>query len=116
MGGRAAEEIIFGETSTGPGNDIEQAENLARNMVEKLGMDENVGILTSGASAPGVRKNSEKTAHQMDQAVKKLLGNALSQAKTLLKTNRKTLENVVSELMEKETLQKEDLEKIIKGK
>ncbi len=113
MGGRAAEEIIFGETSTGPGNDIEQAERLARNMVEKLGMDENIGILTSGADAPGVSKNSEQTKREMDLAVNKLLGEALSKAKTLLEAHQKTLENVVSELLEKETLQKEDLEKII---
>ncbi len=113
MGGRAAEEIIFGETSTGPGSDIAQAEDLARAMVEKLGMDETVGILTSGISAPGVRKNSEETAREMDQAVKKLTGEALAKAKTLLETHRTTLESVVSELLEKETLQKEDLERIV---
>ena len=116
MGGRAAEEIIFGETSTGPGNDIEQAERLARNMVEKLGMDEAVGIITSGIDAPGIRKVSETTAREMDQAVKNILGESLSQAKTLLSAHQKTLENVVSELLEKETLEREDLERIIHGR
>ena len=76
-------------------------------------MDATVGILTFGISAPGVRKNSEETAREMDQAVKKLTGEALAKAKTLLETHRKTLESVVSELLEKETLQKEDLERIV---
>ncbi len=116
MGGRAAEEIIFGNTSTGPGSDIEQAERLARNMVEKLGMDETVGIITSGIDAPGIRKVSETTAREMDQAVKNLLGEALSQAKILLQSNRAILEGVVQSLLEKETLDREDLERIIHGR
>ena len=116
MGGRAAEEIIFGETSTGPGNDIEQAERLARNMVEKLGMDDKVGLLTSGANAPGIRKTSEMTAREMDQAVNSLLNEALAQAKTLLQSNRAILESVVQSLLEKETLEREDLARIINGR
>ncbi len=116
MGGRAAEEIIFGETSTGPGNDIEQAERLARNMVEKLGMDDKVGLLTSGANAPGIRKTSEMTAREMDQAVNSLLNEALTQAKTLLQSNRAILESVVQSLLEKETLEREDLARIINGR
>jgi cell division protease FtsH len=119
MGGRAAEEISYpGKKgpSTGPGGDIAQADNIARAMVEQLGMNEKVGILLAGPDSRhplGMSRVSENTKYEIDQAVKALLGEALSKAKSLLLANRATFEALVQALKEKETLYKADIEEIV---
>ena len=115
MGGRAAEELVFGETSTGPENDIEQAEYYARLMVGKLGMSDEVGLLTSAGKDDrfGTRRISEQTAREMDVAVNKILKEGLETAKESLKTHRAELDAMAHALIERETIYKEDIEKIV---
>ncbi len=114
LGGRAAEEIVFGEASTGAENDLEHATALARQMVAMYGMSDIVGLAHCaqrqnpfGAGMPdGIlqRDCSEQTAREIDQEVKKLLDQAYAEAKTLLRDHRRELDLVAGELLEHETL------------
>jgi cell division protease FtsH len=96
MGGRAAEEVVFGEITTGAGNDIEQATNLARKMVCEWGMSEELGPLTYGRKEEMVflgkelgheRNYSEATQQKIDSVVKGLVENAYMKAVTILREN-----------------------------
>ncbi|MGD9896202.1 MAG: ATP-dependent zinc metalloprotease FtsH [Candidatus Methylacidiphilaceae bacterium] len=113
LGGRAAEEIVYGEVSTGAENDLEVATALARQMVCLYGMSESVGLAhlipsrPSAMELPGVNapvEYSGETARLVDEEVKTLLGKAYQEAKRILQEERKTLEEVTAELIKKETL------------
>ncbi|VVM08384.1 cell division protease FtsH [Methylacidimicrobium cyclopophantes] len=117
MGGRAAEEIVYGEVSTGAENDLETATTLARQMVCLYGMSESVGLAHLIPSRPvpneipgldGRAEYSGETARLVDQEVQRLLGNAYEEAKTILREERATLEAVTAELLKKETLGAEE--------
>ncbi len=120
LGGRAAETLIFDEMSTGASDDLAKVTHIARSMVTRYGMDENLGMvsLESESSpflqAPGefatVRRDySEQTAHQIDCAVRDLVASAFESAVALLKTHRAALEEGAANLLEKETLLGEEL-------
>jgi len=114
LGGRAAEEVIFGEVSTGAENDLEHATALARQMVATYGMSEVVGLahcaqrqhpFAVGAQDGFFQRDcSEQTACEIDEEVKKLLDQAYAEAKTLLREHRRQLDLVAGELLERETL------------
>jgi cell division protease FtsH len=114
LGGRAAEEVVFGEVSTGAENDLQHATALARQMVAMFGMSDVVGLAHCAqrqnpfaAGMPdGViqRDCSEQTAREIDQEVKKLLGRAYAEAKRILHEHRAQLDLVAGELLERETL------------
>jgi cell division protease FtsH len=114
LGGRAAEEIVLGEVSTGAENDLEHATALARQMVSMFGMSEVVGLAHCAQRqhpfAAGMtdgllqRDCSEQTAREIDQEVKKLLDQAYAEAKTVLREHRRQLDLVAGELLERETL------------
>lgn len=117
MGGRAAEEVIFAEVSTGAENDLEVATTLARQMVCLYGMSDSVGLAHLIASRPGMpevpgvnghAEYSGETARLVDQEVQRLLETAYQEAKTILQNERKTLEAVTGELLKKETLGAEE--------
>ena len=123
MGGRAAEELVFHDPTTGAGNDIEKATKVARAMVTEYGMSERIGAiqLGSGDHEPFVgmsygggqsRTYSEEVAAQVDAEVSKLLSNAHQEAFDVLETNREVLDELVRQLFEKETLDKEQVAKI----
>ncbi|MCX7824805.1 MAG: ATP-dependent zinc metalloprotease FtsH [Verrucomicrobiae bacterium] len=115
LGGRAAEETVFGEVSSGAENDLERATALARQMVGLFGMSEKVG-LAHCAQKPGAflsggdgllqtqRDCSEQTAREMDEEVKRLLDDAYRRAKQILSERRDQLETVARELLQRETL------------
>ncbi len=116
MGGRAAEEVVFREVSTGAENDLEVATTLARQMVCLYGMSESVGLAHLVPSRPGMIEvpgvdghveYSGETARLVDQEVQRLLEAAYQEAKTILQDERKTLEEVTAELLKKETLDAE---------
>ncbi len=116
LGGRAAEELVFHDPTTGAGNDIEKATATARAMVTQYGMTETLGAVKLGESnsEPFLgrdlghqRDYSEDVAAQVDAEVKKLLGNAHQEAFDILVENRDVLDALVLELMDKETLDKE---------
>jgi cell division protease FtsH len=121
MGGRAAEEMIFHDPTTGAGNDIEKATNLARAMVTQYGMTERLGAIRLGEanSEPFLgrdlghtRNYSEDVAAVVDQETKKLLATAHQEAFDILEENRDVLDNLVLQLLDKETLDKEEVARI----
>ena len=118
LGGRAAEELIFHDPSTGASNDIEKATTLARAMVTQYGMTEAIGAIKLGtdASEPFMgrdyghqRDYSENVAAKVDSEIRKLIENAHQEAFDILVANRVTLDAMVLQLLEKETLNKEEI-------
>ncbi|MBE6380351.1 MAG: ATP-dependent zinc metalloprotease FtsH [Lentisphaerae bacterium] len=113
LGGRAAEEIIFGDITTGAGQDIEVVSRLARMMVCAYGMNEKIGPIKYGDfrshvhirfDAPPVHESSEETAREIDVEVKKLIDEAHARAVQILTDNRDELEKMAQALLERETL------------
>ena len=123
MGGRAAEELVFHDPTTGASNDIEKATTLARAMVTQYGMTEKLGAIKLGTSdsAPFLgrdyghqRDYSEAIASLVDQEIRTLIETAHQEAYEILIENRSILDALVEELLEKETLHKEEIEVIFK--
>ena len=121
LGGRAAEELVFHDPTTGASNDIEKATATARAMVTQYGMSERLGAIKfgSGDSEPFLgremshqRDYSEEIAGLVDEEVKKLIENAHNEAWEILVENRDVLDNLVLELLEKETLNKEQIAEV----
>ena len=123
MGGRAAEELIFHDPTTGASNDIEKATNLARAMVTQYGMTQRLGAIKLGISdsQPFLgrdyghqRDYSENVAAIVDSEIREMIENAHQEAFDILVANRETLDRMVEELLESETLNKEEIERIFK--
>jgi cell division protease FtsH len=125
-GGRAAEELIFGpeKITTGAGNDIERATNMARRMVTQFGMSDLVGPMAVGDSEQEVflgrelvqrREISERTAESVDNEVKRILNEAYERARKKLQENRVLLEKISEALLERETLDREDVDLLAAG-
>ena len=113
LAGRAAEEIVFHEVSTGAQNDLERATALARQMVTWYGMSERIGLAhcaqrpatyLGAADAPLQRDCSEQTAWEIDEEVKAILTRAYADARRCLREHRDTLERVAAELLARETI------------
>lgn len=123
MGGRAAEELIFHDPTTGASNDIEKATNLARAMVTQYGMTQRLGAIKLGISdsQPFLgrdyghqRDYSENVAAIVDSEIREMIENAHQEAFDVLVANRETLDRLVEELLENETLNKEEIATIFK--
>jgi cell division protease FtsH len=123
MGGRAAEMLIFGQLTTGAGNDIERATSLARKMVCEWGMS-SLGPLTFGSKQEEIflgreiaqhRDYSEKTAVEIDEAVRMIVTGAMDRATQLLTDHMDVLHALSTELLEREILDADDIDKIIRG-
>jgi cell division protease FtsH len=121
LGGRAAEELIFHDPSTGASNDIEKATALARAMVTQYGMTEAIGAIKLGSdsSEPFMgrdyghqRDYSENVAAKIDAEIRKMIENAHQEAFDILEANRTILDEMVLQLLEKETLNKEEIAEI----
>ena len=121
LGGRAAEEIIFGEQTTGAQNDFEQATDTARNMVTRWGMSD-LGPLVFGKRDEQIflgkeiahhKDYSEKTAVEIDQAVSQIITTCYQKAKDLLENNLDELKKLADALLERETLILEEIEDIL---
>jgi cell division protease FtsH len=124
MGGRAAEEIVLNRITTGAGNDIERATELARKMVCEWGMSEKLGPLTYGKKEEEIflgreisarRDFSEATAVEIDNEVKRLVYENFERAKNIIRENLKGLRALAEALLEKEVLDAPEIEKIIEG-
>jgi len=124
LGGRAAEKLIFNHFTTGAGNDIEKATNIARKMVCEWGMSEKLGPLSYGAKQEEIflgreiqkhRDYSEKTAIEIDEEVKSIIRKAENRAEQILKDNIELLHKLSKELLEREILDAEEIDSIIKG-
>ncbi len=123
MGGRAAEEIILDTQTTGAGNDIERASELARKMVCDFGMSDELGPLTFGKNEEHIflgreiaqhRDYSELTAQKIDAEVKKIVSGAYSKTSQLIKDNLDILHRMANALLEKETLTSKDIDEIMR--
>src|SRR5689334_2114927 len=124
MGGRAAEEMVFHDPTTGAGNDIEKATNLARAMVTQYGMTESLGAIKLGDnnSEPFLgrdighsRNYSEDVAAKVDEETKLLLAAAHQEAYDILEENRDVLDSLVLALLDKETLDKEEVAEVFQA-
>ncbi|OIO44633.1 MAG: cell division protein FtsH [Candidatus Nealsonbacteria bacterium CG_4_10_14_0_8_um_filter_35_10] len=124
LGGYVAEKIKFGEITTGASNDLKNASELARKLVKEYGMSalgpisfgKREELIFLGGETAEQRNYSEKIAVQIDKEVEKFIKNAKNQAEKILNQKRKLLEKVAQTLIEKETIEKEEFEKLIKGK
>jgi cell division protease FtsH len=121
LGGRAAEEMVFHDPTTGAGNDIEKATALARAMVTQYGMTERLGAIKLGESngepflgrdIGHARNYSEDVAAVVDEETKKLLTTAHQEAFDILQENRDVLDHLVLALLERETLDKEQVAQV----
>jgi cell division protease FtsH len=124
MGGRLAEEMFLNQMSTGAGNDIERATDMARKMVCEFGMSE-LGPLTFGKKEEQIflgreiaqhRDYSEATAIKIDDEVQRLVKQGYDTARNILAENRETLERVARALLEREVLDANEIKMIIEGK
>jgi cell division protease FtsH len=124
MGGRSAEELFLGYITTGAGNDIERATDLARNMVCEWGMSA-LGPLSYGKKDEAIflgreiaqhRDYSEDTAIQIDKEVKRIVNDGYDRAKNLLSSNRDTLERIAQALLEREVIDANEVKLLMEGK
>lgn len=122
FGGRVAEKLVFDEITTGAGNDIERASELARKMVCEWGMSDELGPLAYGKKEEHIflgreiaqhRDYSEQTAQRIDAAVKQIIVEANDKVTRLLEENRDILTAIAAELLERETIMLEDIDRII---
>ena len=121
LGGRAAEEVVFSEQTTGAHNDIQQATALARNMVTQYGMSEEFGLMSTAhvqheyLDTPAFSDCAEATAALVDQEVKRLLKEAYADSKRLLSEHRSLLDEISEFLLAKETITGEELMSFVKA-
>ena len=126
MGGRVAEELVFGHYTTGAVNDIKQASDLARRMVTEFGMSDKLGPVAYGGEDEQVflgrdfnsqsRNYSETTAQLIDEEVQKLVRSGEESAKTLLTEKRAVLDQMAEALLERETIDAEEIDAIVTGR
>jgi cell division protease FtsH len=125
MGGRAAEEVFIGRITTGAGNDIERATQIARNMVMQWGMGEDLGPISYGEKEEQVflgrelgkrTQVSEATSQKIDEEVQKIIETAYADAKNMLETHRDGVERLVAALIEKETLERDEIMEAVEPK
>jgi len=123
LGGRVAEEIVFGEISTGAHNDLQRATDIATSMVKEFGMSEKLGYVTFEkekkplflpSSLLPTREYSEDTAKQIDEEVKKIVDETYLRVKEILKAKKEDLGELARLLLEKEVVEEADLKKILK--
>jgi cell division protease FtsH len=124
LGGRVAEELVYGEVSTGAHNDLERATEMARLMVTKYGMSERVGLATygerpglflKGSGIGGEREYSEATARTIDEEVRALLDRTHDRVRGMLTTKKAVLVSAAQELKRTETLEGERLRRALAG-
>ncbi|MFB3820060.1 MAG: ATP-dependent zinc metalloprotease FtsH [Candidatus Methylomirabilales bacterium] len=125
LGGRVAEELVFGDISTGAQNDLQRATDMARLMVTQYGMSEQLGLATfeeprhtflnvQAAVMPGQREYSERTAQAIDEEIRKILGAAHARVRETLGKRRPALEALAKLLLEKEVVDRQVLDELMK--
>ena len=121
VGGRAAEQLVFGAQTTGAANDLQRATSLARNMVSQYGMSKELGLMTTASvqntylDGQAYMDCSQDTAAQVDREVQKLLDGAFADATRILKENRGLLDEISEYLLVKETITGEELMAYVKA-
>lgn len=124
LGGRAAEKLVFKHYTTGAGNDIEKATGIARKMVCEWGMSEKLGPVSYGAKEEEIflgreiqkhRDYSERTAIEIDDEIRSIVSAAMNRAENILKDNMDLLHKLSMELLEREILDGEEIDAIVRG-
>jgi cell division protease FtsH len=124
LGGRVAEEIVFGEITTGAANDFEKATELARKMVTEFGMSDKLGPLTLGTKHGPVflgrdlvesRNYSDEIAYEIDKEVRRIIDECYSRARQVLTDHQEVLDRIAKALLERESLDSEELDALIAG-
>ncbi len=121
LGGYVAEEVVFGDLTTGAANDLQVLSALARNMVARWGMSDKLGPMAYGSDGGrtmfgvglGDKEYSDKVAAEIDAEVSRIIRAAYDRAKEVIKTHRKALDAIAKKLMEVETVEREEFEKIL---
>ncbi len=125
LGGRVAEEIVFGEITTGAANDFEKATELARKMVTEFGMSDKLGPLTLGTKHGPVflgrdlvesRNYSDEIAYEIDKEVRRIIDECYTRAQGVLTEHKATLERIARSLLDRESLESDDLDALIAGR
>ncbi len=125
MGGRAAEEVFLNHMTTGAGNDIQRATELARKMVCEWGMSEELGPLTFGQKEEQIflgkefarhRDYSEQTAMSIDREIHGMVADHYEKAKKIIEDNKDVVERIAEALLERETLDAREIETLIEGR
>ena len=123
LGGRAAEEVIFGDITTGASNDIKRATGVAKAMVTKYGMSDTLGLVSYsndedevfiGRDLAHTRSFSEYVARQIDQEIRSIIEDCHKEAKAIITENREVLEKCASLLLEKEKVHRDEFEALFK--
>ncbi len=124
LGGRAAESLVFGEISSGASDDLEKSTKIVRKMVMEFGMSDNLGPLTFGTKQDMVflgrdiardRNYSEEVAAAIDKEVHEIITRCFNRAESILVNNRDKLDKIAETLLEKETLEGDELEELLKS-
>jgi cell division protease FtsH len=124
LGGNVAEQLVFGDTTTGASNDIEKATNLARAMVTQYGMSEKLGPLTFGRKEEMIflgreiseqRNYSDEVAAKIDAEVREIIDRAYERARETLTAQREVLNKLAALLIEKETIEHDEFESLFEG-
>ncbi|HEU4763263.1 MAG TPA: ATP-dependent zinc metalloprotease FtsH, partial [Gemmatimonadales bacterium] len=127
FGGRVAEELVFGpeKVTTGAGGDIQQATKIARQMVTRYGMSDKIGMMATAEQETEIflgrefaqrREVSERTAELVDEEVKRLIDEAYERARGILVAERDLLDRMAAALLERETIDREDVDLLVQGK
>ena len=125
LGGRAAEEVVFGEITSGASNDLEQVTKMVRRMITEFGMSPELGPMTFGNRLDNPflgrdlsrdRSFSEEVASHIDREISRVVQSSYERALTLLRENRDKLDDIARRLQEKETVSGEELGEIVSGK
>ena len=123
LGGFVAEKLVFADITTGPHDDLKKASDLARSLVVRFGMSDKVGPMTLGEKEELIflgreltteRNYSEETARLIDEEVKKFIGGAEKRAKEILGRRRAKLDEIAKILMDKETIERDEFEKLVR--
>jgi cell division protease FtsH len=124
LGGRVAEEMIFGDVSTGAQNDLQRATEIARTMVTQFGMSESLGLVSlEGPRTPmflpvpmqSTKEYSDETARMIDEEIKKIVSEAHKKVKEIISSHRQDLEELAKLLLEKEVIDRPALQAILKA-
>ncbi|MGD0991461.1 MAG: ATP-dependent zinc metalloprotease FtsH [Gemmatimonadales bacterium] len=127
FGGRVAEELVFGpdKVTTGAANDIERATEIARRMVTKFGMSDKIGAIAVGDREQEIflgrelaqrREISERTSELVDEEIKRIIDTAYRRAREILEGKRPILDSLAAALLERETLERDDIQEVVAGR
>jgi cell division protease FtsH len=124
LGGRGAEEVVFGEITTGAANDLEKATSIAKSMVMRYGMSEELGarVLGHNQAMPFLGREfsqepdySEEVARQIDEEIRRIIEDAHERARQVLRDHREQLDRIATILIQRETIEREEFEALLDG-